>query len=368
MNEKELLYLDGTPMSKMFPKKSEIEEITYLLKDTQRKKVKFTKPKEVIKKLNKDIYGNQNAKQTLATSLSDLEDRINLPQLDIPKSNILLFGNTGTGKTYLVNTFAKIADVPFIPIKMTGLSSVGFVGNSIEELITNGLDNYELVYKIMEEENQEKLQYSIIYLDEIDKIANRGEITFGESLQDELIGYIEDTILLESAISTKNMLFIGTGAFVGLEKIIESRLLKESSSIGFNAKLKSQLNREALLKKVTPQDLIEYGFKPELVGRFPLFSYTDSLDKESIVSIMDLPSSYLSKKRKQFKEGRQEVNLVFTKQAKYEIAQYVLDNKTNARGIQSAIDKILRPIYFSENKGATFKITPKIVKQQLYEE
>lgn len=216
---------------------------------------------------------------------------------------------------------------------------------------------------------KENAKYAIVYLDEIDKISKGSGIDdFGEGLQNELIGYIENSDLFNGQLTTKNMLFIGTGAFVGLDKIVEKRC-NSSSSIGFNSsskKLDNKYNTENLLQNVTNDDLIEYGMKPELVGRFPLTSSMDKLNENSLLAIMDLKTSYLTKQKKLLKKIYN-INLEFTNDAKSEIAKSSIALGTGARALQSLISQTLHYTHFyaEDNRNKKIIIDSKNVKKSL---
>ena len=344
--------------------------------------IKLPSPKEIVNYLDKFILGQNMAKKTLAVAIKKLEHRIKYPELEIPKSNILISGNTGCGKTYLIKTLANFSNIPVLELKMTDFSSTGFVGDTMADRF-NQLINYE-DYNFEEVKSMitnndfdlipfvKNAEYAIIYLDEIDKIANiteqGGAGFFKQDLQNELIGFIEDSKVLEGALSTKNMLFVGTGAFVGLEDIIKNRINKKSS-IGFqttNLSKKNNINSENLLSYAKPEDFIKYGFMPELIGRFPTSSHVKTLTEQDLVKILEMPTSYLSNQIETLKQIY-EIKINFDKKAKFEISKHSKRLGTNARGLHSIIDKILEPIFYEPEKydRGIINITKKTVNSAI---
>lgn len=329
-----------------------------------------TSTTQYISYLDSQIQGNTRVKKLFANSLKNLEKRINYPHLELPKTNMLFIGETGSGKTHSAKIFAQSTGLPFLETKLTGASIEGYEGRNISSVFEQ--------LKIPQEEGGFGLpitsNYSIVYLDEIDKIAQTSSrnASFGLGLQDELIGLIEESRVVQDILSTKNMLFIGTGAFVGLDEIIEERISQQeaSNSIGFMAdispKKASHYSKEELLKQVIPQDLIEYGLKPELVGRFPLIGNLEPLTQKSLVGILNLETSYLSKQQEVFKQAY-DVDLTFTYPAKVQLAKYALQQKTNARGLQGAIDKVLVDyhLYPERISNKSLKITKEEVNKIL---
>ncbi|MFW6009670.1 MAG: AAA family ATPase [archaeon] len=337
---------------------------------------------KMVEKLNKNVYGHFYAKKKLALALKGAEQRINFPKIGMEKSNMLFYGDTGCGKSWLIENLAKITNLPLIKVNMTGISSTGYVGGSFDDVFEKLIDRNDASFDMDEylmllEDGEmddiplkQNAPYAIVHIDEIDKIANRsfGSNGFNEDLQNELIGYVENSEILNGLLNTNNMTFIGTGRFYGLEEIVLSRLNKKSS-IGFSSNVKqnvSNYSQSELFSYVQPIDLIKYGFRPELVGRFPISFGINSLSVEDLEGILDIKTSYLSKKRKMFKEAY-DINLRFTKAAKKQIAQFAKQTSTNARGLKSAIENVLEDFEFhaADYRGKTV-VFDKDIESLLY--
>ena len=375
---------DGTPLKeikikpKIIPNTQPKIDDKELSESTDKFKLKIPRPLTLVKSLDRRVFGQSHAKQTLALAVQNIGYRSKFPEIELPKTNVLLFGPTGCGKTLLIDTIKRITNIPIATMKMTGVSPEGYYGPSIGEVFAqldtqNEYANREMFDIMTEDEQDEFLErdfvpnadFAIIYLDEIDKIARNQDLNggFGYALQDELIGYIEESLVLEGELSTKNMLFIGSGAFVGLEKIVAKRL-NENVSVGFGAQVIKEKPRAELIRQVTPSDLIEYGFKPELVGRFSARNALDLLSEEDLMAIQDMKSSYLSKQRQILLKARK-IKVSFPRESKRIIAKYAAGQGTNARGLQDAIDIVLRDIHLNGTRGSHITLTPQRVSDSL---
>ena len=319
-------------------------------------------PKEIIKILNDYVIGQDAAKKALAVAVYNHYKRISAVNsvssdgVDLGKSNILMIGPTGCGKTLLAQTLAKFLDVPFTTSDATSLTEAGYVGDDVENIIARLLQaaNYDI----------EKTQRGIVYIDEIDKIARKSEEgtrsrdISGEGVQQGLLKIIEGTVASVPTqpgkktsqqeyvqVDTKNILFICAGAFSGLEKIIAS--CGKGSSIGFVADVrdKDDHNRKDIFNNVEPDDLIKFGLIPEIVGRLPVIAPLEGLTEKDLIKILSEPKNSITKQYKKL-FSLDKIDLVFDEDALAEIAKKALDRKTGARGLRAIVENILLDTMF----------------------
>ena len=324
---------------------------------------KIPTPREIKQILDDYVIGQEEAKKTLSVAVYNHYKRIAHEEevkkdddVEIQKSNILLLGPTGCGKTLLAKTLAKILNVPFAIADATTLTEAGYVGEDVENILLKLIQAAD--------GDIQKAEKGIIYIDEIDKITRKSEnpsITrdvSGEGVQQALLKIIEGTIasvppqggrkhpnqeLIQ--INTENILFICGGAFEGLENIIKDRTGKKA--IGFGTKIESQkeLNRYEIFKELLPQDLLKFGLIPEFIGRLPIIATLQDLDKEALIKITTEPKNSLVKQYQKLFEI-DGVELEFTQEALEAIVDKAIERKTGARGLRSIIEEIMRDIMF----------------------
>ncbi|QPK93708.1 ATP-dependent Clp protease ATP-binding subunit ClpX [Actinomyces sp. zg-332] len=324
-------------------------EITYL-----------PKPQEIFDFLQSYVIGQETAKKALSVAVYNHYKRVNASTIDtdisleMTKSNVLLLGPTGTGKTHLARTLAKLIDVPFVIVDATALTEAGYVGEDVENILL----------KLINASNGDikKAQRGIIYIDEIDKIGRKGENASltrdvsGEGVQQALLKIIEGTVASVPPtpgrkhphqeyieIDTSSILFIAAGAFAGIDEIVKKRLGQRST--GFGSDLKSTKEYGDLYSKVTTEDLHKFGLIPEFIGRLPVVTNVSALDENSLCRVLVEPKNSLVKQYQQLFR-LDDIELIFEEEALRAIAKKAINRATGARGLSSIMEEVLQPIMF----------------------